>query len=546
MKALRYYILIIVLSALPLVSIFSTPFLPHTHDGAVHLPRMAAYYKAFMDGQILPRWAGDLNYGYGMPLFNFIYQTPYLVAVPFIRMGVSLVLTFKILLAISYISAGLCMYLFAKKLFRDERTAVIVTLFYQFAPFRLIEMLVRGSLGEMYTYVFLPLVLYGLTCLFEKITPKAIAITALGTSLLVISHNSISLVFFGVIVLFVLFYAKHPKNFLWAGVAIALGLTASSFYWLPAILEHKYTHGDLYMRELFRQHFPPLYQFFVPNFLNSKSLQTMGISVQLGLFHTISLLLAGVVILTKRKVSELTKKTLLFSLVLTGMAFFFMIPTLSVYLWEKLSFLRQFQFPWRLLSLTSFSTAITAVSFLALNILRRNVPYVLLLVLTIGSTFFYWQPPLGFDRVPNERIYWDYPLNTTFFGETDVIWSAGPAKSYPSSLVEVIEGTAQIENIFKKSTLHMYQISASGPVRVVDNTQYFPGWRVYVDGKKTPVEFQDQNWRGLITFQVPSGVHAVRVAFEKSPVQFISEYLSLGSLLLFIPGVMIVIKKRKV
>jgi hypothetical protein len=36
-----------------------------THDGENHLARFAAYKKAISDGHIPPRWAGDLNYGYG-------------------------------------------------------------------------------------------------------------------------------------------------------------------------------------------------------------------------------------------------------------------------------------------------------------------------------------------------------------------------------------------------------------------------------------------------------------------------------------------------
>ena len=53
-------------------------------------------------------------------------------------------------------------------------------------------------------------------------------------------------------------------------------------------------------------------------------------------------------------------------------------------------------------------------------------------ILIIASTVFYWKPAEGFDKV-NEEYYWNFPLNTTYYGETDVIWSAGAFKKYPKT-----------------------------------------------------------------------------------------------------------------
>jgi len=66
----------------------------------------------------------------------------------------------------------------------------------------------------------------------------------------------------------------------------------------------------------------------------------------------------------------------------------------------------------------------------------------------------------------------------------------------------------------------------------VSNTQYFPGWRVYIDGQKTPIEFQDQNWRGLITFPIPQGTHNIRIQFEETTVRIVANIFSVFSILL--------------
>lgn len=76
----KYLFLVLILSTIPLLYFIFNPLLFHTHDGLVHIPRIAAFYKALADGQFPVRWAGDLNYRYGMPLFNFIYQVPYFIA----------------------------------------------------------------------------------------------------------------------------------------------------------------------------------------------------------------------------------------------------------------------------------------------------------------------------------------------------------------------------------------------------------------------------------------------------------------------------------
>src|SRR3989344_4248822 len=168
MSSFKHYLVILAISLLPFLIIFATPDLPHTHDGLVHLPRIAAFYKALSDGHVPVRWAGDLNYGYGMPLFNFIYQLPYLVSSVFIFLGFGLVNSFKLSISLSFILSGIFMFLAAKEFFEDDKKAFFVSIFYQFASFRLVELLIRGSFGEVYTYTFLPLVLYGLLKLFKS------------------------------------------------------------------------------------------------------------------------------------------------------------------------------------------------------------------------------------------------------------------------------------------------------------------------------------------------------------------------------------------
>lgn len=530
---MRWYFFIVLLSLLPLVSIFSSSDLAHTHDGLVHLPRIAAYFKALSDGQIPVRWAGDLNYGYGLPLFNFIYQLPYAIASLFLFLGASLVNSFKFTLALSYILSGIFMFAFARAFLKDDKKAFTVTIFYQFAPFRFVELLIRGSFGEVYTYAFLPLSLLGLTLLFKKLTYKWVILSALATAFLALSHNSVSLLFFAILLAFVFLFAKTKKTVVIGLVVLAFGILLTAFYWVPAMFEHRYTYGDLFMKNLYREHFAPLSNFFLPNLTNSETLQTGGVSVQIGLFHVLALILSLFLLIKGKTLDGATKKIVIGGLVLTGICLFFSQP-ISGFVWKNISFLRQFQFPWRFLSVIVFATSMLSIVFTTQKFFQRKSTYIVLLLLVIVSTVSYWQPSLGYDKV-DEKYYWDFPLNTTYYGEIDLIWSAGPAKGYPKKPVEVIQGDGEVIQYVRKSSKHSFVVDAKTDiVGLVDHTQFFPGWQAYIDGNTVPIQFQDPNSRGEITFLVPKGRHDVKVVFRESPVRVIADTISVVSFFLLV------------
>lgn len=543
---MRYYLLILLTSLLPFIHIFVTPDMPYTHDGLVHIPRLAAYYKALSDFQIPVRWAGDLNYGYGLPLFNFMYQTPYIIGSFFIFLGFNLITSFKLILLISFIFSGIWMFAFTKEFFKDETKALLVTVFYQFFPFRLVELLVRGSIGEVYTYTFLPLVLFGILKFLRTSEYKYFFLGSLAVGLLILSHNSVSLLFFGVIALFLLFFLRKKKEVVSGFTVLSTGLFLSAFYWIPAIFEHRYTYGDLFMKKLYLEHFAPLLQFFIPNFIDSKEFQTGGISVQIGAFHVAALLLSIYVLSSQKKLENQLRRVTMYSIILFLISMFFMLPLSSIF-WERVSILRQFQFPWRFLAVIGFSTSLLAVFFISLDFFQKKSRFYLLIFLVIVSTLYYWKPSLGYKKI-NEGYYWNFPLNTTYYGETDVIWSAGPAGKYPKSRIEVIDGKATVQNLIKKSNLQTFEVAAERDTVLVSNIQYFPGWRVYIDRKKVEPQFQDPNWRGLIKFPVTKGNHAVRIVFGESKVRLIADIVSIvtgiglivGAILMFVRA-----RKRK-
>ncbi|MEM4230353.1 MAG: hypothetical protein QXF25_00540, partial [Candidatus Pacearchaeota archaeon] len=451
----------------------------------------------------------------------------------FLFLGVGLVSSFKITLFFSYVLSGIFILAFAKEFFKDFKKAFLVSIFYQFATFRIIDVTTRGAFGEAFTYTFLPLLLLGLTYILNNKIRIGFLVSALSAAFLVLSHNSISLVFFTISILFILFFAKRRNHYILTFSSLIIGLFLSSFYWIPAVLEHKYTYGDLFMKNMYLSHFADLGYLFIPNFVNSPNLWIGHVPVQIGLVHTLAIIVAIFILFSSRKNKNLIIKVSMFSLIIFFSSLFFMLP-ISSFLWERISMLRQFQFPWRFLTAVVISASFASSQFLVFDFFKKKWIYSILIITVIFLSIPFWQPQEGYDKI-DENYYWNYPLNTTYSGETDVIWSAGPAKSYPKQRVEVISGDGEIKDFYKKSNLHTFTVNAKSAVTLVDHTQYFPGWRVHIDGEPTEIEFQDINYRGEIEFKVPKGQHKIRVSFGESKIRLFADLLSFfGLVILFI------------
>lgn len=529
-KNYKNYFLILIISSLPLIIIFLNPQPPHTSDGAMHAIRFAAFYKEVSEGQFPVRWTSQFHYGYGTMLFNFVYPLPYLVALPFIAMQISPTTTLNISFLLTFILAGIGMYLFASSFFKDRRTAFLVTLLYQFAPFRLVEMLVRGNIGSLYAYAIVPFLFFSILNFLKKKTYISWLLIAISVSLLTLSHTILGFAFLAVSGAFVLIFSKKLKEIIATYGAFIAGITLSSYFIIPAVLEEKYTNGYLFTKDVFYHHFPSLWALLLPNFTDSSSLRIAEISVQIGLFHVLSLFV-GIFFFIRNRFEKQYKLIVIFFIVVTVATIVFMQP-IAKPLWENVSFIRQFQFPWRFLGVIAFTTSILGgFIFSKIIFLRKNLYFITLCILIVFSTVYYWRPTQGYDNY-DQSFYWNYPLTTNYFSEVNTIWMGREPTEFPTKKVDVIGGEAQIISTDRKSTKHYYEIIANQPSNILDHTFFFPGWKVYVNENEVPIQFQDPAFPGMITFQIPEGKNIVRVQFEQSKIQQLGNILSISFILL--------------
>ncbi len=532
MKSLLYIFILIFVGLIPLLDLLH-PGLPITHDGQDHVARIVNFYQNLADGNIIPRWAPNLNWGYGHPILMFLYPLPSYIASLFHFLGFSLVDSVKLVFGTTLILSGLTMYLWVKN-FLSIEAGFIAGVLYMLAPYRFVDLYVRGAIGEHVAFVFMPLILYFIFKLSKKYSPLLLAGGAFSVAGLLLSHNAISIIFFPVLTLyaiFLIFINRGRKSLISRYIGIlVLGLGISAFFWIPAFFEGKYTLRNIVTAGEYASRFVQFQNLIYGNWNYGIGGQ---FSVQVGIVHWLSALLSFPLSFYLYK-----KKNKLWILT-TGFTFIFLITLFlmnqaSNFIWERITILQKLQFPWRFLSVTVLAASV--LGGLSISVISNKKIKLFVMFLLLISVLFlnkdYWHAN-GFLLKP-ESFYKGIYNSTTDTGESSPIWSVRFMLERPKTSIEVISGKAVVKEIDRKVTMHSYQVEALSSIQLRENTLYFPGWKVLVDGKPVNIEFQDENNRGVMTFWVDAGKHRVDVVFEETKLRLFSNLISTASLVLLL------------
>ncbi|MDP3941820.1 MAG: hypothetical protein Q8Q49_05950, partial [bacterium] len=345
--------------------------------------------------------------------------------------------------------------------------------------------------------------------------------------------NAISLMFFPIFVLYAVFLyvtKKKSREFLLQTVLVFLsGFFLSAFFLGPAFFEGKYTLRDIVTKNEYMNRFETIERFFFGKWNYGGTGQ---FSVQIGIVQWIAVGLTPLGLFIYRKQKNALWLLCAGSFVLFFTTLFLMTKP-SLPLWEVVTILQKFQFPWRLLSVSVFLSGLMVA--LVVDALKGRISSVLIIVL-VAFLFFvnmgFWYPK-GY--IKNPDIFYSGIYNgTTDTGESAPIWSVRFMEHRAGTSSSVIEGRAEIAQITRSSTRHQYKISADVPSRILENTLYFPGWNVSVNGTNVPLEFQDPRFRGLITYFIPKGESNVQVVFSETKLRLVADFISLGTFVLLL------------
>jgi hypothetical protein len=563
--SLPFFILLLV-SMLPLLSLL-TPGFPVTHDGQDHIARIANFYQSLSDGVIVPRWAANLNWGYGHPILMFLYPLPSYVGSFFHFLGFPFVDATKLVFAVMYIASIFTMYLFARESW-GHRIGMIAALLYGFAPYRFIDLYVRGAIGEHAAFVFPPLVLYFLLKLARSMSTDAkkwntnsmashmpyMAAASISLAALILSHNAISLMFLPIIILYViyLYVFEAKKSFLFlvsCFLCLSFGFGLSAFFWAPALVEGKYTLRDIVTAGSFDGRFVPVGWFLYSPWNYGQGTE---FTKSLGPIQILGIVL----IFFSAFMPHTEKKSVVLRMGLLAITLgaLFLMTSASAIVWKYVTILQKFQFPWRILSVTTFTTAILGA--MSLDWLVNKIPqkkgthvqtilFCVSCFLCIVVTVNMWHPKAY--SVKPESFFTGIYNSTTDTGESSPIWSIRFMEHRATAPMNIIDGTMIITPLSRTTVRHDYRLEGTRGSNVLENTLYFPGWNVYVDGSPVGVEYQNPTYRGLMTFYVPEGTHDVSIRFTETKFRKLSNAVSvatLGVLITIIVGARAFSKKR--
>lgn len=534
MRSNKILLLLLILICIPAVySFFHSGFFP-SHDGEWMVVRFSDFHRSFVDGQWPVRIAGRLNFGYGYPVFNFLYPGTFYLAEIFHLLKLNFVDSVKALFVVSYILSGISMFILMKE-WTGRIPALAAAVLYLYTPYRFVDMYVRGSLGEATAFMFIPLIFFAIVKIYKSQNIIFTCFGAIALLGLITTHNVIAYLFLPIIILYALYlsmFIKEKKQFLVKCMTlIVLGLGLSCFFWFPALAERQFTIFNQTVVADYTKNFPRFWELIIPNW--GYGLSTPGekgsMSFQIGVVNIVSIIAA--VFLLKSKLLINSKQNIFF-LPITLIGIFFL-QSLSLPLWKYIPGLTTIQFPWRILSVTTFTTAILIGIYLD-SLSNKIIIRTMSLVIIISSIFLninYLKPSEFNNR--GEGFYTTNDDTTTVKGEYMPIAAVNLPRQRALSKVILEKNKGNVTNLVVKSNKITFDYIGDKETITV-NSVYYPGWEVLINQIKQNITV---NKNGLMNINVAKGKSSIVFVFRETPFRKTADIITflsfLATLLLF-------------
>lgn len=515
------------------------------HDDG-QMIRQLEMEKCFLDLQIPCRWAPDMGYGYGLPLFNYYPQLPYLVGEVFRLFGFAFMDTVKYTFFLSILVSGVGMYLLCRELF-GKLGGLVASSFYIWAPYHALDVFVRGAMAEVWAMSIFPFILWFSYKLVNSAQFRWIVFLAIAWAFMLLSHNLMVLVFAPVFVGWVLIWLIRERSWFTVPqflVSLIWALGLAGFFTIPVIFESSLVHiGDLASDfYTYFVHFASISQLLFSRFWGyGRSVweaQEDGMSFQVGHLHWIlPIIVVGLVVwryLKTRKFDSLLLVTCYFFLV--GWISLFMVHSKSTPVWMLFEPILKFmQFPWRFLAIATLAFSIVAGASVLLFKSKPKISKVIAFLLIAGVVLFnkdYFKPermgPLT-DESKFSGLAWELQLQIQDYRPATAKESP---KTQRTSLFEVLEGEAEIFNEESQTNLASFKaVVTSDNAQVRINIVQFPQWKIFVDGREVETAF-DEDKLGRMHITIPQGRHEVIARFSDTPIRTASNFLSAFSWIL--------------
>lgn len=531
------WLLILLVGIWGVAGLWKVPGLPTSHDSISHMARMYAYQEGLEDGIFPVLWAKRMFWGVGSPVLMLNYQIPYYFSMVWHAIGLNLDDSFKAVLSFSQIGSGLLMY-FALKSRYKSLPALAGAVLYMVAPYRFLNIYVRGAMGEVFSTMFPPLILAG-------IWRKSLVLQVVGWSGLFLSHPVGSALYSGLFLGYSLVSErfKHGwqilKRFF---IPYLLAFMIAAFNLLPTLALTKYTYYKTSDSDTLHQ-FPTFRQLAYSKwgFGFSTDDDRDQMSFQIGVMQWSLLGLGIVAVLAAKRANNKIEEIRYLVFVFLG-AILLMLKSTATPIYTYLGMGKIIDYPWRILMIFTCLAAMLATQLLAM-IKSKTVRKGLFLFLILGAIY------TNRNHIRINQT-WPWPSDSFQHGTGDAYgeYAAKYRQTREGSqfyeLAEFTQGTGRIEIRRDSSNQTAIRVENDEPARVRFNMMYFPGWQVSVDGQVIPIDTRQSQASegspcyvtsrvsthiddsGLVACQIGPGVHVLDMVYRALPIQRLGNLIS--------------------
>lgn len=332
-------------------------------DGIQHLCRLIGTEQTLVSKQFLPMIMSNFcnNFGYSWNIF----YSPLTAYIPLIFriFSFSFETCLKLFMFVVTVATGIAMYKFMIKITKNKNIAILASVLYIIAPYRITDMYVRMALAELTSFIFIPMVFSGMYSIINE--NKKSSLLIIGASGLILTHTVVCMYTAMLCFVYLIVFIRklNKKSILNLLVSLLMIVLITSFYWVG----------------LAQHYFSTSYEVFVPgrmervdvlNFYKTRLSQLVytdqeqKMIYEIGIVTFIGLLLTPIAIMKfekQEKEKDFTKIYGLFGI----LGIVLTIMTLKIFPFEKLpGTFTMIQFTFRLFEFTSFFFAIiSAVNF---------------------------------------------------------------------------------------------------------------------------------------------------------------------------------------
>lgn len=507
-----------------------------SHQDDLQIMRIFEMRKCMTDLQIPCRWVPDMGWGNGIPLFNYYgVFTYYLGAI--LSFVVGYIASAKILFFLALTAGGIGMYFLVEELW-GRSSGAVAGILYTLAPYKALDIYVRGALAESLALAIIPFVFYFGYKLIKDNKRSNFVGFSLTLFLFAITHNIMTLLFIPFLV-FWLFYwlaVSKWKNLKILILSLLTGFALSAFFVIPAFFEKNLIQTESLTRfELdFRANYLKLSQLFIDRVwgFGTSIPGVLGkMSFQIGWPHW-WLVLATLIFLLVFKLKK-NIRVLAVGIAAAFLFSIFMTHNKSTFIWENIGILRYFQFPWRFLSLSIFSASL--IGGFLIFILKENWRLYMALIIIGLSTVLNWsyfRPMQFYDINDSQKLsgeVWEQQQKGALL---DYLPKSALEPREGGNLPIVKSGIAKVTQFNNHSNSWNFKVNVIDTALIEVPVYYFPNWVVKVNSKDYPYSYK--NYTGRISVTLPAGEYSVEGRFVSTPLRKVANTISLVGLVGFV------------